>query len=108
MPTARYGEAVSQASILYCSGAWHWSKPSPVNSPGVTGLVLCRAEGVAEAETVISAPAGAWSPSAAVAATAVLTTRRISRPRGGGAGTAGRDMVEGSWGKTVAVVPQAP
>src|SRR4051812_46160156 len=82
MPTARYGEACSQASIFHCSGAWHWSKPSPVKVPGVTGLLNsclgttrpATATEPAEAEGFEepSAPAGAGaSPAAVVASTTV-------------------------------------
>ena len=40
MPTARYGEALSQASIAACPGAWHWSNPSPVKLPGGTAVEI--------------------------------------------------------------------
>src|SRR3954449_11839798 len=66
MPTAQYGEPVSQASIAACVGAVHWSKPKPVKLPGVTTL---------------AAPAGAASPTVA-ASRAIVASTDATTPAG--------------------------
>src|SRR6478735_9763547 len=64
MPTAENGELRSHRFIAVWLGAWHWSKPYPLKSPGVTmltflafftGFFVAAATGVA-ASDASSAP----------------------------------------------------
>ncbi len=47
MPTARYGDCRSQASIAVWVGARHWSKPKPWKAPGVATLAGAESAGAA-------------------------------------------------------------
>ncbi len=105
MPTARNGEALSQASILYCSGARHWSKPRPVKSPGVTGLVASCAAALAGIAPAPGCRDGVGGDRRGGGLEAAHSDRR-GGDEGDETGQDGHE--EGSWGKVGGRVPQAP
>src|SRR5690349_16289211 len=56
MPTARYGDCRSHASIADCVGARHWSKPNPWKAPGVATLAVADVAGAVGPAVATVAP----------------------------------------------------
>ncbi len=84
MPTARNGEWLSQRFIERWSGAWHWSKPSPVKSPGVTTFPSIRAcDACAGAAPAVAGAAPSVSP-AVVPSRPVTSNRAVATAIAGG------------------------